>query len=232
MQTGLLGVFGLLQVREFQRFLAGRELGAVSYLLEQEVPPAVVASAWNCTEVTEEGAKLLRMTGHTGQTGGLFWLLLEETSAVFLFHLLCAGLLSAAVILAGAALFFCRRERMYEEAERVIAAYARNRFERHLPAGQTGAVYQLFGSIEELAQSLQAKSEMEHRAKLFLRDMISNISHQLKTPLAALGMYMEIIQEEPEQEETVRKFSRKSLQSVERMEQLIHGPTGYGGDCL
>jgi signal transduction histidine kinase len=221
LQTGLLGVFGLLQVREFQRFLAGRELGAVSYLLEQEVPPAVVASAWNCTEVTEEGAELLRMTGHTGQTGGLFWLLLEETSAVFLFHLLCAGLLSAAVILAGAALFFCRRERMYEEAERVIAAYARNRFERHLPAGQTGAVYQLFGSIEELAQSLQAKSEMEHRAKLFLRDMISNISHQLKTPLAALGMYMEIIQEEPEQEETVRKFSRKSLQSVERMEQLI-----------
>lgn len=38
LQTGLLGVFGLLQVREFQRFLAGRELGAVSYLLEQEVP--------------------------------------------------------------------------------------------------------------------------------------------------------------------------------------------------
>ncbi len=221
LQTGLLGLFGLLQVREFQRFLAGRELGAASYLLEREVPPAVVASAWNCTEVTEEGAELLRMTGHTRQTGGLFWLLLEETSAMFLFRLLCAGLLSAAVILAGAALFFCRRERMYEEAERVIAAYARNRFERHLPAGQTGAVYQLFGSIEELAQSLQAKSEMEHRAKIFLRDMISNISHQLKTPLAALGMYMEIIQEEPEREETVRKFSRKSLQSVERMEQLI-----------
>ena len=88
LQTGLLGFFGLLQVREFQRFLAGRELGAVSYLLEQEVPPAVVASAWNCTEVTEEGAELLRMTGHTGQAGGLFWLLLEETSAVFLFHLL------------------------------------------------------------------------------------------------------------------------------------------------
>ena len=96
-----------------------------------------------------------------------------------------------------------------------------NRFENHLPAGETGAIFQLFGSIEQLAMSLQAKSEMEHKAKMFLRDMISNISHQLKTPLAALNMYMEIIKEEPENEETVEIFSRKSMKSLERMEQLI-----------
>ncbi len=221
LQTGLLGLIGFLQVRELQRFLAERDLAAVSYLLKQEIPPAVVASVWNQKEITEEGIKLLHMTGHTEQTSGWFWLIFTETSALFLFCVVSAGILSAAVILGGAALFFRRRERVYEEAEQVVSAYARNRFEKHLPVGQTGALYQLFGSIEQLALSLQARSEMEHRAKIFLRNMISNISHQLKTPLAALSMYMEIILEEPGQEEIVCKFSRKSLQSVDRMEQLI-----------
>ncbi len=221
LQTGLLGLIGFLQVRELQRFLAERDLAAVSYLLKQEIPPAVVASVWNQKEITEEGIKLLHMTGHTEQTSGWFWLIFTETSALFLFCVVSAGILSAAVILGGAALFFRRRERVYEEAEQVVSAYARNRFEKHLPVGQTGALYQLFGSTEQLALSLQARSEMEHRAKIFLRNMISNISHQLKTPLAALSMYMEIILEEPGQEEIVCKFSRKSLQSVDRMEQLI-----------
>ncbi len=221
LQTGLLGLIGLLQVRELQRFLAERDLAAVSYLLKQEIPPTVVASVWNQKEITEEGIKLLHMTGHTEQTSGWFWLIFTETSALFLFCVVSAGILSAAVILGGAVLFFRCRECVYEEAKQVVSAYARNQFEKRLPVGQTGALYQLFGSIEQLALSLQARSEMEHRAKIFLRNMISNISHQLKTPLAALSMYMEIILEEPGQEEIVCKFSRKSLQSVDRMEQLI-----------
>ena len=69
--------------------------------------------------------------------------------------------------------------------------------------------------------SLQAKSETERRAREFLRDMISDISHQLKTPLAALTMYMEIMAQEADREETVRRFTEKSMRSLERMEQLI-----------
>lgn len=127
----------------------------------------------------------------------------------------------AIMVLGGTGLFLRRREQMYESIETVIAEYDQNRFENHLPAGETGAIFQLFGSIEQLAMSLQAKSEMEHKAKMFLRDMISNISHQLKTPLAALNMYMEIIKDEPENEETVKIFSQKSMKSLERMERLI-----------
>ncbi len=79
----------------------------------------------------------------------------------------------------------------------------------------------MFGKVEQLALSLQARSEAERRAKEFLRDMISDISHQLKTPLAALNMYIEIMEEEAGQEDTVRRFTEKSMRSLERMEQLI-----------
>ncbi len=96
-----------------------------------------------------------------------------------------------------------------------------NGSERCLPEGDSGAFYHLLGRVEQLALSLQAKGETERRSKEFLQDMISNISHQLKTPLAALEMYMEILWEDAADAEVVRNFSRKSMVSLERMEQLI-----------
>ncbi len=118
-------------------------------------------------------------------------------------------------------LFLQRRERSYEAAERIVTGYAKERFTQQLPVGETGALCQLYGRVEQLALSLQAKSEAERRSKEFLRDMISDISHQLKTPLAALVMYMEIMAEGAGREETVRCFTEKSMRSLERMEQLI-----------
>lgn len=221
LQICFLGICGVLQARNVREILVERELAAASYLLEQRVPPAVVASAWNHTGATEAGEKLLQTIGHTERTQSYLFLLLEQTSVPFFLFLFSAGVIFAGILLTGTAFFLRRRERMYEEAEKVITCYGENRFEKHLPTGKTGTIYQLFGSIEQLAQSLQTKSETEQKANEFLKDMISNISHQLKTPLAACSMYMEIIQEEPEKEEVARDFSRKSIQSLERMEQLI-----------
>lgn len=65
------------------------------------------------------------------------------------------------------------------------------------------------------------RGEAERAAKEALKNAVSDISHQLKTPLAALSMYMEILKEEPERPETVREFSAKALQSLERMQRLI-----------
>lgn len=55
---------------------------------------------------------------------------------------------------------------------------------------------------------LKAKSETEHKTKEFLKSTISDISHQLKTPLAALMMYQEIIEAEPDNTETVKNFRK------------------------
>ena len=54
-----------------------------------------------------------------------------------------------------------------------------------------------------------------------MKSTISDISHQLKTPLAAITMYQEIIADEPENLETVKEFSEKIGVSLKRMEELI-----------
>lgn len=220
-QICFMGIAGLLQAQELRRALVERELGAASYLLEQKIPPALIASAWNHAEATEEGRQLLEKIGHTEQTQSYLLSLAGQTSIPVILFLTGEAMLFSAVLIFGMSYFLHRRERIYEKAEEVVAQYADGRFDIHLPEGGTGALYHLFGQVEQLALSLQAKSEAERMAKEFLRDMISNISHQLKTPLAAMGMYMEILAEEAGNPEAVRTFSRKSMCSLERMEQLI-----------
>lgn len=221
LQIFLLGLCGVVQTREIRRVLVDRQLAAVSYLLEEGVPPAVAASAWDRTKATREGAELLEKTGHTTHTQSYLLLLTEQTSIPLILSLLSEGILFAAVLLGSAGIYLRKREKLYENAEMTVMQYGDNRFDKHLPAGETGALYQLFGRIEQLALSLQAKSETEYKAREFLKDTISDISHQLKTPLAALDMYMEIMAGEAGQEDTVKNFTEKSLQSLKRMEQLI-----------
>lgn len=221
LQAFFLGFYGILHVSSVRHVLVERELAAVSYLLKKEIPPAFIASAWNNMEVTEEGRGLLESIGHTFDGKNYLMLLARQTSVSFFLALLAGGVVTVAILLGGSAFFLKRREQMYEDAGRVVMNYAEEKFERHLPEGETGAIYKLFGRVEQLALSLQAKGEAEHRAKEFLRDMISDISHQLKTPLAALNMYVEIMEDEAGQEDVVRKFTEKSERSLERMEQLI-----------
>ncbi len=253
-QVCAMACAGMLQAWSARRILTEREAGAASYLLEKEIPPGLIAAAWNQTEITVEGRELLERIGHTEQNCSYLLLLAGQTSVPAILFLTVEGILFSTVLLSAAGIFLQRRERVYEKAEQVVGQYAEGRLENRLyggemsagshpresgtsagshpresgpasgaclPKGESGALCRLFGQVEQLALSLQARGEAEHRSKEFLQEMISNISHQLKTPLAALEMYMEILSEDAEDVETVRKFSAKSMASLERMEQLI-----------
>lgn len=79
----------------------------------------------------------------------------------------------------------------------------------------------MFTRADQLAMALYSQNEAEHKSQEFLKQTISDISHQLKTPLSALSMYLEILQNETENPGTVRKFSEKALRSLSRIENFI-----------
>lgn len=124
-------------------------------------------------------------------------------------------------LLAGSYLFFRKEDSVCLNAEGIIRGYLEGDFSKYLPQTQEGTIFRIFSAVDQLAKSLQAKNDSIEQTKIFLKNTISDISHQLKTPLAALMMYQEIIENEPENVETVILFCSKMKTSLKRMEQLI-----------
>ena len=87
---------------------------------------------------------------------------------------------------------------------------------------ETGDWYSLFHEINELASILSAHAENEKQTKEFLQDIISDVSHQIKTPLSALKMYQEIMDSRSTDAKAVSSFSKKSLREIKRMEDVIY----------
>lgn len=215
-----LGLAGLYAAGVRQLLLAKEEAVAAA-LLAQDVPAWVIAAALQNTGGSAAGAELLARIGHTSGTPLPLVPLAGGSAARFGALALGTAALFVLAVLAGSARWLQRRERLYQAVMDTVAEYADGRFGRHLPQNENGTLYQMFGGIEELAMALQSKSESEHAAKTFLQEMISNISHQLKTPLAALTLYAEILLNEPDRPDTVARFAGQSLRSLQRMEELV-----------
>lgn len=218
--VGLFGV-GVLQTQKLKQVAIKRENTIISSLLEQGVSEEQLAVALKNESTTKAGTEFLMKMGHSNETVTvLFPVVKKEICSVWIL-LVSIGILFPEIMIAGTIFFFRKREQFYQDASVVIMQYAEGKFNHHLPGKKEGTIYQLFDAVEQLALTLQTKSESQCKAKEFLKDMISDISHQLKTPLAALQMYTEIIMDEPEHLQTVKEFSYKSMQSIERIEQLI-----------
>lgn len=193
----------------------------VSALLEQGVSKEVIANAVSSTDTSAAGVEFLSGLGINQNTLNSLLPHFSQFQHHFLLMVL-GGCIFLTLILGIGIIFFLRiRNRLYQQAEKIIDNYINNDYSCHLPQDSEGEIFHLFASVEQLATMLQAKNETEHKTKEFLKSTISDISHQLKTPLAALMMYQEIIEAEPDNAETVKEFSQKIGTALKRIEQLI-----------
>lgn len=219
--AALFSLFCFFQLHTAREMYLLHSKAAASALLEQGVPETVIAAALTGSAVSPEGEALLNKIGFGESSSS--WLLpfLNSFLRENLFFLAGLLLLLGLILFLGTILFFRSRRRLYLQAGQIIQSYTDGDFSAHLPQNQEGELFRLFSSVEQLATILQSKNETEHKTKEFLKTTISDISHQLKTPLAALAMYQEILADEPDNADAVREFSGKMGAALTRMEQLI-----------
>ena len=113
------------------------------------------------------------------------------------------------------------QERSMEEAAHRIAEYILDQRKGGIECNEEGAMYHLFREVNSLVTIADAHADSERQAKEFLRDTISDISHQLKTPIAALNIYNGILQQEAADTATVQEFTALSEQELDRIESLV-----------
>ena len=147
-------------------------------------------------------------------------LMVFEVRNAAVYTIACFLLMSAAIL---ALLFgyFRQQHKIMENAILQIKEYISGNKEVTIECNDEGELYRLFHEVNSLVAILNAHAENEKSAKKFLKNTISDISHQLKTPLAALNIYIGLIQGEAEEQGAVQEFSRLSGQELDRIEGLV-----------
>lgn len=135
--------------------------------------------------------------------------------------MLFLSLLAALCILGVCFLYFRKQNQIMEEAVSQINLYLSGNTDIRIDCDKEGSLYKLFHSVNTLATALNAHAVKEQKVKEFLKGTISDISHQLKTPLATLTIYNGLLQDKPEDIDAIKEFAVKSEKEIERIEMLV-----------
>lgn len=150
-------------------------------------------------------------------TQGFLWLRYQQ----FSLFLLLVSVLAGTFILAVCCSYFRKQNQIMEQAVSQINAYLDGNLDARIECDYEGELYRLFHSVNSLAAVLNAHADNELREKEFLKNTISDISHQLKTPLAALNIYNGLLQDEDIEVSSVKEFADLSEQELDRIETLV-----------
>ena len=208
---------------DFQKAMVEHDYGTAGYLINHpDINVAVAFTKGKTNSDLKAGRQLLKEVGYHENTDP------RMVSAVVAYQKRIAVMLGGMLFGVFAAVFLTvwiyiqRQRKALAKADIVITQFLEGDTNQRIDSEETGDWYSLFHRINELAVILSAQAEHEKQTRIFLQDMISDVSHQLKTPLAALKMYDEIMAQEGTDSETIYAFSQKSLREIRRMEDVVY----------
>ena len=150
-------------------------------------------------------------------TQGFLWLCYQR----FSLFLLLVFVLTGGAILAVGCSYFKKQNQVMEQAVSQLQAYLDGDHNARIECDEEGELYRLFHTVNSMAAVLNAHADNELREKEFLKNTISDISHQLKTPLAALNIYNGLLQDGDMEPGAVKEFADLSEQELDRIEILV-----------
>ena len=150
-------------------------------------------------------------------TQGFLWFCYQRFSLFLLLVFVLAG----GAILAVGCSYFKKQNQVMEQAVSQLQAYLDGDHNARIECDEEGELYRLFHTVNSMAAVLNAHADNELREKEFLKNTISDISHQLKTPLAALNIYNGLLQDGDMELSAVKEFADLSEQELDRIEILV-----------
>lgn len=147
-----------------------------------------------------------------------FVILNLEDAAIYI--LFCSIVIMIAVLVF-CFLYFREQNEIMEDAVTQITEYISGNRAARIECDEEGELYRLFHEVNTLVAILNAHAENERKSKQFLKNTISDISHQLKTPLAALNIYNGLMQGETEELPELQELASLSEKELDRIEMLV-----------
>ena len=212
-----------LFAKDFQHEMLFHDYGVSGFQLNHEDKLQISAFTAHPNESDiERGKEALASIGYSEATSIQLLPAVREYFNQTILYLFVLLLLLFGMIYLVLLLYLRRQHKAIDTAESAIREFLDGNSMSRIECSQTGDWYSLFHDVNEMATILSAHAESQKQTKEFLQDIISDVSHQIKTPLSALKMYHEIISSNKEDSETVATFSEKSQREIKRMENVIY----------
>jgi len=136
-------------------------------------------------------------------------------------YILISSLGLGIVIIAVCCRYFKEQHQIMESAVEQITEYISGNRTARIECDDEGELYRLFHEVNSLVSIMNAHAENERKSKQFLKNTISDISHQLKTPLAALNIYNGLLQDEAGELPEIKEFAMLSEKELDRIDTLV-----------
>lgn len=209
---------------DYKQNMVEHDYSLAGYLLETGMEPSQIAKAFSADKTysgAQAGRELLQASGYTSDVQTRLFPEVRAFHQKYAVEFFIFSLFLSFTVLSVLLLYLLRQYQKIEKANEDILAFMNGDISIRLADKSEGSLSQLFASVNGMATSLTAHIDNEKHGREFLKDTISDISHQLKTPLAALKMYNEIIQNEQTKNKVVDEFTSNSERELTRMEVLI-----------
>ena len=219
----LAGGIATLLAKNFQQELLLHDYGVAGHLLnnENELSISAFTSQPDANDI-ERGREALASIGYDETTSMRFLPAVQIYRNQTMFSVFLLLIFPFGAIYLSLFLYLRRQHKAFSNAENTIRQFLDGNTTSRIECSQAGDWYSLFHAINEMATILSAHAENQRQTKEFLQDIISDVSHQIKTPLSALKMYHEIIESHKDDAATVSSFTEKSQREIKRMEDVIY----------
>lgn len=175
-------------------------------------------------EVSEEniilGQEILKTYGYSKELNISFQPILKGNNLqIFIFLIILSFVIPMGYMIKGEyKKIYKKVQDIYNASEKVVEGD----FGVYLSEEGEGDFNILNHQFNQMAIRLENSLDILKKEKVFLKNMISDISHQLKTPLSSLIVINDILSEDENMELDIRKdFLEKEKSQLERMEWLI-----------
>ena len=150
-------------------------------------------------------------------TQGFLWLCYQRFSLFLLLVFVLAG----GAILAVGCSYFKKQNQVMEQAVSQINAYLDGDHNARIECDDEGELYRLFHTVNSLAAVLNAHADNELREKEFLKNTISDISHQVKTPIANLKIINNTLLENEVPPQKQKEFLTAQASQLDKLDFLM-----------
>ena len=175
-------------------------------------------------ETNEQGRRLLEQYGYWGNKGNAFY-------SQFRHQVMVTGAVSTVicVLLLTFLLYWKKKEdachqKILDQLEEILIRFRENKFDDLLKTENHAELEKLNDQLEAIGHHIQLLKEEARAEKESTKEMVSDISHQLKTPVAALDICFSVLMQNDlsatEQEE-FRIRCRSALDGLETLLQSL-----------